>query len=809
LSSLRALRKMDIDPAWLLRIFTIIPVALIVLAGIGALWIYFFVMSLLPESQSRIDLPGLKAEVSVVRDGKGIPGIIGANEADVATVLGYVMAQDRLWQMDFLRRASQGRLAEILGREYLDSDQLMRIASAGRQNQESADKLNEPQRVWIESFVRGINLYLARHSGKLPVEFSLLEYRPEPFSVDDVLGIFLALAKESSPAFRVDPVMVRILGRVGPKRAFALFPADPAASRKLVISDLRGWQPDGLIFRVAASSPGLARVPGFRGGCLWALGREKTRSGNSMAGCMVYQALSAPGFWYRARLVAGDFHLAGAFVPGVPVALVGSNRYVAWGAISTPADDADLFVERLDSDSPKHYWRVDRWRPLREITETYRIRNGRSIQRTVKLTETGPLVSQVTNGKGLSLRWTARDGLGLVPAFYSVNRARSGDGIVTALQSLVAPVLYVVWADSDGGHGMQMAGRVPVRSSGSDGIIPMPGWTAVHDWKGFIPFAELPSVSGGGPLVVSDGRPGGPDYPYFVSCYWNDDSRKNRISKLLAGAGEQSPQTFQHVLSDTKSPLARDLVPVLLKAAGAWKSLNPAQEKAIEILRSWDLSMPRDSAGAAVFALTYQSLVDELFRKSLGEDCFPGFSRENRLVAATIKRIFLGGRTDWLGKTGPGKVLLRSFQKAIDQGTSMMGSNLSKWKWGDVHKAVFRHPLTARSRFLELLYHVGPVSLAGSDDTIDLAGWFPSHPFLVRNGVSLRQISDMTHPPELVGITPMGASAHFFSTHYKDQMSAWAQGRYVRDPIVKADIRQTGMSGVLFRPGTHGRISRR
>jgi len=721
------------------------------------------------------------------------------------------MAQDRLWQMDFMRRASQGRLAEILGREYLDSDHLIRTVSAGRQGQKPAELLDEPQRQWIGSFVRGVNHYMARHAGKLPVEFSLLEYRPEPFSVEDVLGVSLALSMESSPAFRIDPVMTRIMGRVGAKRAFELFPADPAASRRLIVADLQGWQPDGLLFRVGVSSPGPMRVPGFRGGCVWTMGRDKTRSSNSMAGCMVYQKLGAPGFWYRARLVAGDFHLSGVFVPGVPVALAGSNRQVAWGAISTPADDADLFIERFDSDTPKNYWRVDRWRPLRKITETYKIKDRRSVQRTIKLTETGPLVSEVTDGKGLSLRWTAREGLGLLPAFYSLNRAERGDEIGQALQSLVSPVLYVVWADSEGGRGIRMAGRIPVRSSVSDGIVPMPAWTAVHDWKGFIPFAELPSatVSGGGPEVVSDGRPGGPDYPYFVSCYWNDDSRAERIRKLLNGVPEHSHQTFNAVITDTKSPLARDLVPVMLKAAKSWKSLDPVEKKALEILRSWDLSMKRESAGAAIFALTYQSLQEELFRESLGGDCYPRFSRESQLVAGTIRRIFLRGRTAWLGKIRPGQVLLRSLQKAVHQGTSIMGSDPSEWKWGDVHKAVFRHPLTARSRFLELLYHVGPVSMAGAGDTIDLAGWFPSHPFLVRDGVSLKQISDMTHPPELVGITPMGTSAHFFSTHYKDQMSAWAQGRYYRDPIVKADITQTGMSAVLFRPGTRGRVSRR
>jgi penicillin amidase len=403
LSFLKSLSKIDIDPVWLMRIFTVIPAVLILLAGAGAIWMYFFVISLLPESQSWVDTPGIAADVRVVRDSNGVPGILGEKEEDLAFVLGYVMAQDRLWQMDYMRRAGQGRLAEILGSDYLDGDHLMRTVRASRMNQAHAERLGDPERKWLQKFVQGINRYMSSHAGKLPVEFSLLEYKPELFSPDDVQAILLALAWESSPASRVDPLMTRIVSHLGKEKAKELIPTDPAAPAGVFAGDLAGWNPKGALFSRSAEGRVLGRVPGLRGGCAWAVGPGRTRSGNPMAASAVYQSLAAPDLWYRARLVAGDFHLAGAFICGVPVTLAGTNSQTAWGGISALADDADLFIEALDSNSPQNYWRVDRWRKLEERKETYRVRGGSTVYRTIQLTDTGPLVSEVDHGRAISL----------------------------------------------------------------------------------------------------------------------------------------------------------------------------------------------------------------------------------------------------------------------------------------------------------------------------------------------------------------------------------------------------------------------
>ncbi len=810
MNSNRGLHRIDIDPDWLLRIFTIVPALIILLTGAGAIWMYFFVVSLLPSGQSTIEIPELTADVRVVRDKNGIPGILAQNEQDLGLVLGYVMAQDRLWQMDYLRRASDGRLAEILGPDYVDGDHLARILRVGMKKAEDPDSLNDAEKRWLESFVVGVNRYLASHVGKLPVEFSVLEYRPEPFSLRDVLGIFTAVAWESSAACRVDPVMTLIYGRLGGKRALQLFPSYSVGAPDLIPSDLNGWEPKGMLFARAGDRANMMRAPGFRGGCVWAVDGARTRSGKPMVGCVIYQVLSAPGFWYRARLMAQDFHLSGAFVPGLPVAIVGNNPHTTWACASAPVDDADLYVEILDSDNPSRYWKTDQWKPIRHVNETYRVKGGRSFTRPILLTENGPIVSDPNKERAISLRWTGQQGLGFFSALYSLNRAKNKDAIRDALKSLVAPGLNVAWADEEGNYGIQLAGKIPVRPPESDGILPMPGWTGVQDWRGFVAFEELPSITNPSSEIVcaADNDPGARDISVVSGWYWNDDSKQERIKKLLTQSREHNSVTFQEIQTDALSPIAQKLTPVIIAAIGEETAKRGANSKALEVLRSWDFRMDRGSAGAALFGLIYQAILEELLLKPLGKHLFEEYTRYDPLAWGMVRRIWIEGRKEWLGGVSSDEIIGRSFEKAVHRGKKLNGGDPSKWKWGDVHTTVFYHPLTARSRFLEWLYHVGPLPVSGAGDTVDFAAWSKPYPFHVVEGVSLRQVSDMSSPPEVHGISTMGSSAHFFSRHYKDQTSAWLAGRTFRVPILKADITKQGFDPVLFKSGRTDKVSK-
>ncbi|MFH0823344.1 MAG: penicillin acylase family protein, partial [Pseudomonadota bacterium] len=650
---------------------------------------------------------------------------------------------------------------------------------------------------------------LSTHSGKLPVEFSLLEYRPEPFTEDDVLGLWRAMAWESSPAARVDPVMLSILARLGKERARVLWPTDPAVAPDLGLTDLGWFRPESLMIQGLADRRAPFRVPGLRGGAVWAVSGSQTQSGRPMTACTLNQSVSAPGFWYWARLTAGDFHLSGAFLPGCPVALAGTNVNVGWAATSSSVDDADLFVEALDGTPPVRYWRVDRWKNLTKHQETYRIRGASSESRTILTTEVGPLVSQPADGKAISLNWTGRAGQGVFQALYGVNRARNGDQLVKSLRFLVSPSLQVVWADNEGNMGTQLAGRVPVRAPESDGAAPVPAWTGVHDWRGFVPFDDLPSVRNPveGRTAATDGSPPGRETGFFMGCYWGRDGRTARITELLAGNREHFRESFQKIQTDCFSQQGKELSPVILKAVKELPGKDESEEQGFRLLSQWDYAMNSQSAPAAVFGLVYQALVEELFRSRLGDNLYAGFTGYAPILNATVHKIIVEGRTDWLEGEGPEKAIRKSFREGISRGRGLMGADVAKWTWGSIHACEFPHPLAGRSKFLELLYDVGPFPVSGSADTVDLAGWSSAQPFRVSDAVTLRYIADMTETPQGYGISPLGISAHFFSKHYKDQTGIWLAGRTLKAPLAAADIRKSGFDAVVFKAAGSGKVA--
>lgn len=793
--------RVDLDPQWLSRIFTIIPVALILLAGASALWIYFFVLSLLPESRAVINLPALSQDVRVVRDRHGIPGIIGKNENDLAHALGYVMAEDRLWQMDFLRRAATGKLSEIFGEEYLDLDHLTR--SVLRLDKKAMEKERGPkeQRRWVAMFVKGINRYISSHYSKLPVEFSLLEYKPAPFTELDVIAITRALAWSGSPALKVDPAFVKIIAKLGKVEAARILPSDPASSAPLIMDVFNGWSPGGYLFERSDHDDPLFALAGLRGGTAWAVAGEKSRSGRTIICWNIQQALSAPRFWYRARLSTRDFSLAGAFIPGVPIAISGANNKVCWGGVTAPIDTADLFLESIESNPSPRAWRIDRWRPMKELTENYKPKGMGLVTRSALYTSIGPVVSDIKDNKAISLKWTGMQGANLLRTFYLMNRAGNGKEVMKAASQLIAPCMSLVWADTDHNYGRVICGRAPLRAPESDGIAPMPAWTGAHDWRGELGLWDLPRQinPATGALAVAQGRPGGPDYPVFLGCYWDVADLAPRIEQMLSKAPDHSQKTFQKIQMDNFSPTAQALKPIVLNALDRESGLSGPEAEALEILRSWDCRMSGDSAGAAAYGLIYESLVRELFHDRLGEDLFQAFTWHSPTVRRAALAALNEPGSGWIDDDSRQSLIARAFKRGVEQGVAGIGSNPGNWRWDIIHTTILRHPLASHSRLWELVYNVGPLRLEGSDDTINYASWSFVDPFKVRAGVTLRQTAQMLSPPDLMAVSPMGGSAHFFSGHYKDQISDWLAGHLHRDPTQISEIRRHGFDAALFK----------
>ncbi len=796
--------KIELDDSQLERLFTCIPVVIVCLAGLGALWLYFSVASLLPQAESVVSIPELKARASLVRDGNGIPTIIAESEEDAALLLGYVMAQDRLWQLDYFRRAGDGRLADILGNAYLPRDQIARLVRRSPGLADELNHINPAQSLWLDRFIQGINRFIYNHKGKLPIEFSLLDYTPQPFSRGDVNSIICAVAWDSSVAAHVEPLINRIAGRFGLSAIKELLPLSPFAPDPVIPPELHGWEPKGLLFEQMAKFPPRGPFNGFLGGCAWAVRPDRTTSGNAMLCTLVYQALAAPPFWYRARISARDLTLAGAFIPGVPVALSGANQSMSWGSIVLPIDDADLYIEHLDDGDECRYYRADGWRKCEKLEEKFTVKGGSSRTKTLLRTETGPIVSEIEKGRAMALRWTGLSGTGLFQCMYQLNRAANGSDFHMATLSHKAPPLEIIWADSSGNIGTQIAGKIPVRSAHSDGIIALPAWTGVNGWYGFVPTQDLPSTTNPqeGYLATGESVSDSVLYPFLASIYGDVSARSKRVSDLLKGSGVVDRESLARIALDAYSPWAAQIIPTLLSDFEGVQGLSESENNALRILKDWDFIMSRDSAGAAVFALWYESFLDALLREKVGNSFYQGFAGRSRLMALAAQKKFRHSTYADSQDNEAKQLLRKSFRAAVALGSKLLGDEPAKWRWGSLHKVEFRHPLAVHSSFLAAFFDVGPVPVDGYWDAIRFSDWTPTPSIPKTVGCSLTQLIEMSPTPVLLSSVPLGNSAHFFSSHYKNEMSAWEAGRLAVLAVTVQEPGAGGRNAVLFQPST-------
>ncbi len=794
--------KIDLDDAQLERLFTIIPALIVILGALGVLWFYFSVMALLPDSESVVNIPELSTKASVTRDLNGVPTIIAASEEDAAVVLGYVMAQDRLWQMDYLRRAGDGRLAEILGKGLLPRDQFMRTIrrSPGLVNELS--RLDERESIWLDRFVQGINRFIENRKGKYPVEFSFFDYKPQSFSRKDVNSIICAVAWDSSVSGRLDPLLNRIAGRFGASVINDLLPLNPLAPRPTLPYELTGWEPKGVLFSQMDLLHRQGFTNGFKGGCGWGVSPDRHTAGTAVIGSVVYQNLSAPSFWYRARISAGDFRLTGAFIPGVPVALSGSNQHMCWSSVHIPVDDADLYIELMDCNSECRYYRADGWRKCEKLEENFTFESGAS-QTTASLrTDTGPIVSDIEKGRAIALRWTGLAGMGLFPAMYHINRSTNVSELRMAASVHVAPVFQIIWADSSGNIGSQIAGKIPIRPASSDGVIAVPAWTGVHGWHGFVPFQELPAVTNPpeGVILAGEGTFENLSRPFLSTIFQDIASRHNRLYELLGKATELDREYLIRIPLDAYSTWAAKLVPSVVQELEQDSSYSPLEAKALSALKSWDFVMDKDSAGAAVFSLWYDSFVSGLLRDKVGDALYHELAGHPELMALMAQNKLTNSGLSGSPDHDLKELMRKSFHVATSTGKKLLGDDFLKWTWGGLHRIEFQHPLAARSGFIGVLFDVGPFSLGGSWDTIKLSGWFPTNSFRQTSGCSLIQLTEMAPKPVLLSSVPLGNSSHFFSSHYKNQIAAWQRGRLSLYAVMPQEDLINGHNVVVFEP---------
>ena len=780
---------------------------------------YLYMRQSLPRTAGDLKAPGLTAPVEIIRDQDAVPHIFASNQQDALFALGYVHAQDRLWQMEFQRRLAQGRLSEMFGASTIGADKFLRILSAYRAAQQDWTALSPDARGLVQAYVNGLNAFITKNGGAaLPPEFKILRIQPEPWSGPDVLVWAKMMAFNLSGTSDIELLRADLTRKVGAERADQLLPDSPASDLAIVshftvpsshgpkrrAAVEREMNPGdrelplqsygkfaGQIEAMRVLIQGDERAGSGIGSNSWVVDGTKSTTGKPLLANDPHLAAQIPSLWYMVHLSAGDMDVIGATIPGLPGVVIGRNQLISWGITNLFPDTQDFFREKLDP-SGKLVEFQGRMEPLQIVSETIKVKGQGSVPLEVRITRHGPLLSDAFDntkpGTGpapsepLALCWTATQGQdSSVAALLELDVARNWDQFQKAVGHFSAPALSFVYADVEGNIGFYGAGRIPIRRSG-DGSSPAEGWSGANDWIGWVPEQAAPRLFNPPEhfIVTANNRPVPPDYPYFLGNIWEKPYRAERITELLSGKEKLTPDDMGLFQADTVSLQAKDLLPELLAVV---VPDTEEERRAIESLRQWDGNMKGQSSAAAIFSAWYRRLPEAMVTDELGKDLARRYEGWNDLfVARFLAETFKGANPLWCTKTGRGghkdcgSVARQALRLGLDDLKGKMGADRDKWSWSRMHKVVFSHQPFGRVPWIGGIFNRS-IATGGDNSTVDL-GAFGFNSFEQHAASNYRQIVDLASSGGGRFIVAVGQSGHLLSPHYDDYLNDWQAVRY-------------------------------
>jgi len=763
---------------------------------------------------------GLRARLEIVRDRDGVPHIRAGTEADAIFGLGFVHAQDRLWQLDHIRRLGRGRLAEVLGPSGLKADTLFRTLGLARSAAATWAGFSATHRELITSYVAGLNAATdqQRRNG-LPPEFVILNFQPDRWTAEDVLVAAKVLAWAVDKNWDEELLRAQLAQKFGPERAAQLMPAYtpegpiivpnagvPIAGRN------RGRQvaprlDTGVLSELAAFARDVAEGTGVGGPGIGsnnqAVSGSRSSSGKPMLASDPHLPSQIPSMFYRVHLTGGTLDVIGTTAVGVPGVLMGHNGRVAWGWTNANADVQDLFIEHITGNTSEYDGAQE---PLIIRQEIIRVKGQSDVVLTVRATRHGPLVSDLINpgGPALALRWAALDAdddIGLA-AYFDANKAANVQQFTKAFRPFKAHAQNMVYADTEGNIAYRLLGTIPVRAGG-DGTVPVPGWTSAYEWKGYIPFDRLPaSLNPDEGIISSANNKITPDsYPYTLSNSYAAPYRAARVRQMLTEASRIAPQDFERMQQDVVALHARELMSVLLSVSPA----DDIERKALDLLRRWDLRMTPESPAAAIFEAWYIQLAQSLFEDELGSSLWGAYSGEMHKVSMALS-LALRSQPVWCDNvtTPPRESCVDAASSALTLALRRMAAaqgtdDLGQWQWSKVHNIVFFHqPFDADPALAARFNRTAPTG--GDKHTVNQA----SHPewteFRQRHLPLYRQIIDLSDFTRSVWTAAPGQSGILGHPHYDDTIEQWKQGGYSPMRYTSQAIDQHAVSRLELRP---------
>jgi len=787
----------------LARIAAGLVIGLVIAAAVGTAasvaWLKKAMREQLPLLDGQLQLPGLSAPVVVRRDVRGIPHIQAATMDDLLEAQGFVVAQDRLWQMDMARRFAAGELAELLGSSVVEHDKIQRILQIRPAAEQLTATMPEDQRRLFEAFARGVNAYIAGHQDNLPAEFRLLSYKPRPWQPVDSWLVTLNMEQNLDTLYPWKLEREKVEAKLAPNLVVQLYPTTtwrdhpPTQS----IPDLTAPQPsipDAPLDESQSSLEDLLRLREIlnlgsdscdscrRGSNEWAVSGVRTASGKPILSNDMHLEHSIPDIWHEEDLQAGSFHVAGVTTPGIPLIIEGHNEHISWGYTTLHGDVQDVYVEKTNAQG--EYWAGNGWRQPEHDQEHIHVRFGNDVLLDVQRTEHGPVITPMLphETRMLSLKWTLYSTQLRGMPLQAIDAASNWTEFRQAVSAWWGPTQNMAYADDQGHIGYQAVGLFPMRPGGLSGVPIVETGSAAdseHEWHGYIPFAELPSVldPDSGIVATANSRITPDGYPYPLALNWEAPYRNERIWKWLSSHTQLTPADMLTLQMDTFSDVDRELAQRFAYSIDRVTGTDTRLRQAADLMRTWDGVITKDSVAAEIVDATKQALWPLVLEPKLGSDWqlydwhSKDFVQEEMVEKAP---------PEWLPakyKSWDDLIAAAVHQGMADHHAPLL---LRDWTYGSQHVIDVRHPLYGMLPFFRSWTSTGPHQLWGDETTLN-------H---VRGvlGPSQRLTVDWSNVDGSTENIVMGESGDPLSPNFLDQFPYWYSGKTFAMPFTEAAV---------------------
>ncbi len=802
---------------WIKRILLSLLVIIVFVAG----GIYFYLQSLKPDYNAQIKLEGLKSEVEVLFDDYAIPHIYAQNEEDLWYALGYVHAQDRLFQMEVLRRVGDGRLAEVFGKDALPVDKFFRTIGFRQYARKTIDSVykTRPDAPFVKNttaYLKGVNQYIKE--GKTPIEFTLADIPKSEFTLEDSEIISSYMSYTFMEAFRGEAITDFVHRKLGDDYLNDLginttkdepkIPVDKLAQNHFL--DLNNY-----LAKIEANIP----VPPFHGSNGWVISGSKTKSGKPILSNDTHIAYAQPSVWYEAHLESPDFKFYGNFIAGVPFAFLGHNNNGGWGLTMFLNDEMDFYREKTNPTNQNQVWFKDQWEDLKIRSEVIKVKGEADVPITVRESRHGVLVSDVmkvnelgspfTDEKSpISVFWTylkfpSRN----LEACYGMAHAKNAKEVEQSVKLIHSPGLNVMWGDTEGNIAWWATAKLIKRPSHVNPRLILEGSSGNDEPLGWHDFSENPQIlnPANGVLYSANNQPEARNGAFYPGYYVPTD-RAMRIKELIyTDKKDWTESDVRNVINDVTSSaslaLLKDIVP-----AFETKIKVENSRKALEKLKKWDGSHDLEDIEPAIFYRFMYRTDEALIKDEIGENYFDIF-RLNMVLEHGRNGLYRNDTSKWWDnvntpqKETRSEVMARAFEQAITDLEKQLGNDQSAWNWSKIHSITHPHPM-AIAPVIGKYFNVGPIPAPGGKNTInnldfrvDSTGLYP-----ISYGPALRRVVDFGNPENGTSVNPSGQSGYLMSKHYDDQAGLFANSKARPELMNRAAIEKAMIGKMVFKP---------